>query len=249
MKYTWNDLKQSYTTKKKQTSSIWARMFSRPVSFVLTYFIINAGIGANTVSVISIIDALLSCVFIASPNGTLRIIGVCMFALWHVLDCVDGNIARVKKESSYMGEYIDALSGYTACSFVYFALGIAAYHTSNFFSKPEYWIIIGGVAATAEIYSRLVHNRYTVAAYREKFETEGKLPDIKQDDPDGKRGIMYIGSRIRKTLGFSALFIPFMIISLIFNRFDILIAFYMLYNLAWMFLTLLVYTKKACKKS
>lgn len=248
MKYTWTDLKKSYTNKKRATSSIWARMFSRPVSFVITYVVINMGISANQISMLSIIDAIASCVFISLPNPIFRIIGVCMFALWHILDCVDGNIARVKKESSYRGEYIDALSGYTASSFIYFAIGIAAFNTSKLFHYNVWWIIIGGVAAITEVYTRLIHQRFTVAMYREQFEINGTLPDVKQDDPQGQRGVMYIGSRIRKLFGFSALFIPFLIVSCIFNRFDILVGTYMLYNTMWMLVTLLTYIIKSARK-
>lgn len=248
MKYKWNDLMNSYTKKKRQMSSVWARLFSRPISFVLTYFLINIGVTANAVSVIAIIDALLSCILIASPYQYLRIVGVFLFALWHVLDCVDGNIARVKHESSYMGEYIDALSGYTASSFVFLSIGIAAYYTSTMFVNVGYWIMLGGFASVAETYTRLIHNRYTVAAYRRDFEITNSLPDIKQDDPEGKRGLLFIGSRIRKTFGFSALFIPFLILALIFNRFDILVIFYSIYNICWMLITMFIYTKRACCK-
>lgn len=247
MKYSWNDLTSSYTKKKRQMSSLWARIFSRPVSFVITYFLINLGMEANTVSILSILCALTSCVFISINSTVFRIIGVALFALWHVLDCVDGNIARVKKESSVRGEYVDAVSGYTASSFVYFAIGIAAFNTSHLLNNAYLWIIVGGVASLAEVFSRLVHNRYTVAMYREQYEMHGTLPDIKQDDPSGKRGIMFIGSRIRKALGFSSLFIPFLIVSLIFNCFDYLVLFYSAYNLCWMFLVLIVYTYKATK--
>ncbi len=247
MKYSWNDLTSSYTNKKKQMSSLWARIFSRPVSFVITHILINLGIKANTVSVISILCALTSCVCVSINSMIFRIVGVVLFALWHVLDCVDGNIARVKKESSIRGEYVDAISGYTASSFIYFAIGIASFHTSTLLANAYLWIIIGGVASLAEVFSRLVHNRYSIAMYREQYEMNGTLPDVKQDDPSGKRGIMFVGSRIRKTLGFSSLFIPFLIISLVFNCFDYLVLFYAAYNLCWMLLVLTVYTYKAIK--
>jgi len=247
MRYSWNDLITSYTKRKKQMSSLWARVFSRPISFVITYFLINLGVQANTVSFASILCALTSCVLISIDSFALRITGVVLFALWHVLDCVDGNIARVKKELSIRGEYIDAISGYTASSFIYFAIGIAAFNTSTLLDNAYNWIIIGGVASLAEVFTRLVHNRYTVAMYREQCELNGALPDIKQDEPDGKRGMMYIGSRIRKTLGFSSLFIPLLILSSIFNFFDYLTLFYTAYNLCWMFLVLVLYTYKATK--
>lgn len=247
MKYSWNDLTASYTKRKKQMSSLWARIFSRPISFVITFILINLGVQANAVSIASILCALTSCVFVSIDSFAFRIIGVALFALWHILDCVDGNIARVKKESSVRGEYIDAISGYTASSFIYFAIGIAAFNTSTLLDNAYYWIIIGGVASLSEVFSRLVHNRYTVAMYREQYELSGTLPDIKQDEPDGKRGIMYIGSRIRKAFGFSSLFIPLLILSAIFNFFDYLTLFYTAYNLCWMLLVLVLYTYKATK--
>ena len=99
MKYTFKDITSSYTKEKRKRSSIWARAVSRPLSFLFTYIFINLGCSANFVSVLSIFDALIACVLILF-GGNLLYVGVGLFVFWHVLDCVDGNIARVKRSSS-----------------------------------------------------------------------------------------------------------------------------------------------------
>lgn len=61
-----------------------------------------------------------------------------------------------------MGDFYDAVAGYGPFSFTTIALGVAAYHTS-FLVSEEYrvWLIlIGAVGAVANVYMRLVHQKY-----------------------------------------------------------------------------------------
>lgn len=61
-----------------------------------------------------------------------------------------------------MGDFYDAVAGYGPFSFTTVGLGVAAYHTS--FLMPEQYrhlfILIGAVGAVANVYMRLVHQKY-----------------------------------------------------------------------------------------
>ena len=37
MKYKFSDITASYTTEKRRNTSLWARIFSRPLSFITAY--------------------------------------------------------------------------------------------------------------------------------------------------------------------------------------------------------------------
>lgn len=79
----------------------------RPLSFVLTPWLVNAGIGAApvTAAALAVGLALPALALAGGASGyALVALGAVVVA---VLDCVDGNIARVAGTASRLGEYAD----------------------------------------------------------------------------------------------------------------------------------------------
>ena len=105
-----NKIKDGYSKEKKQSDkivSLWLFYVLRPLSFLLTSIFLWLNVSANFATLIGFIVGFLS--LIASSAGFL-LIGPLLYNLFHILDCVDGNIARVR-EPSKKGEYYDAVSG------------------------------------------------------------------------------------------------------------------------------------------
>lgn len=240
MKYTMKDVIKSYTPEKRRKTSIWARIFSRPLSFLVTYILINLGLTANLVSIISIFEAMLACAFFII-GGKLLPVGVALFLFWDVLDCTDGNIARVKGTSSLIGEYMDAISGYTAPAFIYLSVGVAAFRTTYLFPDNNYWfIILGGVASISDILSRIIYQKYVVTEYRlGMINQEGNI------DQERASGFKRIADLIMKNLTYSCLFMPLLVIAYFANLFDILISFYALYSFGILACTFVFFIRKA----
>jgi phosphatidylglycerophosphate synthase len=108
------------------------------------------------------------------------IVGVVLINLWIVLDCCDGNIARVTKKSSYMGEFIDAVSGYVICAFNFLAIGLAAYNRSTLlFGEKNVWlVVIGAVACISNLFARLIYQKYTNCCFVTESISPGPIPSI-----------------------------------------------------------------------
>ncbi len=240
MKYTMKDITRSYTPEKRKKTSIWARIFSRPLSFLVTYVLINLGFTANMVSILSIFEAMLACAFLII-GGKFLPIGVALFLFWDVLDCTDGNIARVKGTSSLVGEYMDAISGYTAPAFIYLSVGVAAYRTTYLFPEYAYWfIILGGVASISDILSRIIYQKYVVTEYR-----LGMIDKAGNIDEERASGIKHIADLIMKNLTYSCLFMPMLVVAYFTNWFDLLVSFYAVYSFGVLVCTFALFIKKA----
>lgn len=248
MKYTFKDITSSLTKKKNSRSSLWVQLWVRKASFPITYLFINAGWTANMVSVLSWFVIFGAAVLLCINNFWCMLAGVVLTNFWLVLDCVDGNIARVKKKKTFMGDFFDAIAGYGPFAFTTISLGMAAYHTS--FLIPEHYkiflILIGAIGAVVNIYTRLIHQKYLVCYFVGKNILR-ETNDINLIDTEEKKSFAYIREQIDKNIGVSGLFMLWLFIALFTNTFDVMLIFYTVYYLASFLIVCYLYCKKAAK--
>ena len=162
MKYKFRDVLNAFPKEKRKGDSFFiGRFISRPISFVLTFLAANIGLSAWFVSILSAVCALSGCILFAFDNNVLSWIGVGLVILWSILDCVDGNVARLTKTQSKYGEFMDAESGYIICAFVYIAIGIkSSYDVTLFKDSPLLLIVFGSVASICDCLSRLINQKF-----------------------------------------------------------------------------------------
>lgn len=246
MKYTYKDITSSLTKKKNSRSSLWVQLWVRKASFPITYLFINTGWTANMVSVLSWFVIFAAAVLLCINNFWCMLAGVVLTNFWLVLDCVDGNIARVKKVKTFMGDFYDAVAGYGPFSFTTVALGMAAFHTSFLIPQAyRYWfILIGAIGAVANIYMRLVHQKYQNCFFAGK-KILGELDEITLKDTEDKKSFAYIREQIDKNFGVSGLFMPWLFVALFTNTFDIMLVCYTAYYVLSFLAICVLYCKKA----
>ena len=243
-KYTMKQILESYTPEKRNNTSFWARIFSRPLSYLITYLMINMGLSANAVSVMSIFVALAACVLIMMGNP-ISTIGVFLFLFWNVMDCVDGNIARVKHTASLKGDFFDAVSGYTAAAFIYLSVGVAAFREPGLLSGLGFWIIIiGATASLSDLLSRIIYQKFLVTQLK-LTKDDGTGGDI---ESERKSGLKRIADKITRNMTYSSLFMPLLVISKFTHSFDILTVFYCIYSVLILIGTYVMFMEKASKE-
>ena len=245
-KYTYQEIKQSLTRKKNSRSSLWVQLWVRKASFPVTYLFINAGWTANMVSVLSWVVIFAAAVLLSVNNFTCMLWGVILTNFWLVLDCVDGNIARVKKVKTFMGDFFDAVAGYGPFSFTTIGLGMAAYHTTFLFPEEYRFLLIltGGIGATANIYMRLVHQKYQNCFFAAK-KILNELDEITLADTEDKRSFAYIREQIDKNIGVAGLFMPWLFVALLTNTFDVMVICYTLYYVLSFLMICILYCRRA----
>ena len=246
MKYTFKDITDSLPKKKNSRSSLWVQLWVRRASFPFTYLFINAGWTANMVSVLSWIVIFGAAVLLCINNYWCMLAGVILTNFWLVLDCIDGNIARVKKVKTFMGDFYDAVAGYGPFSFTTVALSVAAYHTT-FLVPPEYrvWLlVVGAVAAMSNVYMRLVHQKYLTCYFAGK-KILGELDDITLKDTEDKKSFAYIREQLDKNFGVAGLFMPWLFVAFFTNTFDIMLICYAAYYVLSFLAVCVLYCKKA----
>lgn len=229
--YTYDHIVKSLPRNKSSVSSFWVKAVARPLSFFFTFIFVNLKCTANFISILSGIVSIVGCILLAVPSTAAMVAGVVLINFWIVLDCVDGNIARVTHQSTRMGEFFDAAYGFIICAFDFLAIGIAAYNWSDtlFGEKAVANIIIGALACSFNILPRLVYQKYTVMTMA--LSENGKV-EIENDsfyDPNKRKGLTYLRLVVDRQIGTSGLFMPFLIVSAVFKCFDIMGLFYCTY--------------------
>jgi len=131
MTSTWQLVLASYKPEKRQWDRIypWIYYGARPLSFLLTWIALWFHLTANQVTLLSFVTGL-GAFLLMALGGTGLVVGSCLFALLNILDCVDGNIARMRKEDSPLGKFYDAEVG-LIFYLVYLMLGLGLYRTPD----------------------------------------------------------------------------------------------------------------------
>lgn len=242
MKYSYKNILDSLPVKKNSNSSWWVKLWVRRVSFLFTYFFINLGFSPNGVSIVSIFVALTSFVCFAIPTTWALVVAIVCVNLWLILDCVDGNIARCRKQKTVYGEFVDDIGGYYVVAFVYLAIAIRAYLDGGVLLNDTHWIIvIGAVSSISDILARLINKDYGNFSM--------KRADYVQTDytNESKRSLSYLRRRIGKEIGISGAFMPLTIVCGIFDMYDLMTLFYCAFNVFALISTTVIYIWKADK--
>jgi len=87
--------------------SVWLYYFIRPASFYLTAWLYRLKISADQATLLGFFVGLIS-LFLAYSGQF--IYSALLLNLFYVIDCVDGNLARLGTPTK-VGEYLDAISG------------------------------------------------------------------------------------------------------------------------------------------
>lgn len=227
---------KSMTPEKKAMAKndMFAFYIGRPLSYVLTIPFLYTNLTPNTISMISIIPAVLG--FIAAcvtGSKTGMIVSWILFFMWNLLDGVDGNVARYRKQFSKMGSVYDAMAGYIASALMFYAGGIMAAHSAGPLVRAglitaEALVICGGLTAIVDLLPRLVmHKAVTTTMDKES------VKDIMDKADYGL--VRTIALNLRSCAGGAQ---ALLLVAILFNITDLYTVCYLLFNTAVMIVSL-----------
>jgi phosphatidylglycerophosphate synthase len=149
-RYTLADVRASYTEEKRREEwhGDWmSALLYRPISFWLTPLLLNLKISASQVTSFALLISL-ALPFIAWKAGACAHTTVAILAIaFVILDCVDGNIARVTKTASKSGHYLDFLTDLIFRVGLYAAVGILADREADSLSWMKHQAFAFGLLA------------------------------------------------------------------------------------------------------
>lgn len=98
-------------------------IFFRPLAYLLVRLIYKTDITPNQISLTAIVAGITAGICFSKGDTAWLTAGALFFTAFNILDCADGQLARLKKNGTAVGRIIDGVSDYIATTAVF--LGIA----------------------------------------------------------------------------------------------------------------------------
>lgn len=120
-------LTRLWATKNKD-DEWWSSFVTSPLAIAINYLVVDIQwINPNLITLLSFITAIISALFIVAGGTTNFIIAAILIHWSHILDCMDGQMARYRKTSSLLGSYFDKLTDQIQVTVWFGSVGYAAY--------------------------------------------------------------------------------------------------------------------------
>jgi hypothetical protein len=136
----------------------WSYVLFRRSSIYLTWLFLHTGLSPNQITVLSLLTALLGFFVLALGSGPTFVIGLVLLLLYHLLDRVDGEVARVRSRFSLLGIYMDNSGHHLTSAFVFIAAGIAIASESDLVLGGPAILVVGAIGGVAASHSRIAKN-------------------------------------------------------------------------------------------
>jgi len=218
-------LNRLWATKTKN-DEWWSSFVTAPLAILLSYLVVDIKwLTPNKITLFSFITALVSVVFIIMGGLVNFIIAAILIQFSHILDCMDGQIARYRKLSSKSGSYFDKLTDQIQVILWFGAIGYAAYSQTQSI-LPILLAFIGVTFYSLRGYSKYVsyyiemngNKKYLLKAYKKDLKIDKKINRKSYSNHDFLHLIKWFIREQRKVLYFDeGVFIFMLSIALIFN--------------------------------
>lgn len=141
------ELREICQAPTRATEIFYIKFICRRFSIFITKFLLCTPVTANQVTFSLIIIGLFAGLFFLSSKPVMQLIGVGLLHFSFILDCVDGEIARYKKETSAEGKYFDYMAHLIVYPYIFSCITLGLYMKFR-----NLWIFAFGFSAILSIY-------------------------------------------------------------------------------------------------
>lgn len=168
----------AYRKTKKPKDIFWNRYVARPAAAVLLVPLERSRVTPNQVTFASlVVFAIAAAILIAMPGHRGLLLAVLVIELSYVLDCVDGQLARLRGTSTPVGAHLDFLMDELKAFLLVGASAVRLWRELQL----DFWLLegLGGLLAVASAIS------LTTFVRRPEYMGDGRRPTSAGDYGDG----------------------------------------------------------------
>lgn len=148
----------------------------REISLRVDPFLVNSRITPNQLTYLMVVAGVLAGAALLIPGLTGALLGAILIQLYLLLDCVDGEIARWRGQTSITGVYLDRIGHYLSEAALLVGFGLRGADLWDGSGSPEWlWAFVGTLAALGAILIKAETDLVDVARAR------SGLPAVKDE--------------------------------------------------------------------
>ncbi|WP_406385352.1 CDP-alcohol phosphatidyltransferase family protein [Streptomyces sp. NBC_01618] len=186
--------------KDRRSGEHWAgRLYMREISLCVDRHLVNTRITPNQLTYVMTVAGALAAPALLVPGIPGALLGVLMVQLYLLFDCVDGEVARWKKQFSLAGVYMDRVAAYLCDAAVLVGFGLRAADPWGSGRIDWLWAFLGTLAALGAILIKAETDLVGVARH------QGGLPPVKEAASEPRSSGMALARRAAGALKFHRL--------------------------------------------
>ncbi|MBD3580655.1 MULTISPECIES: CDP-alcohol phosphatidyltransferase family protein [Streptomyces] len=186
--------------KDRRSGEHWGgRLYMREVSLRITRLLVTTKVTPNQLTYVMTLAGVLALPALLVPGIWGAVLGVVAVQLYLLLDCVDGEVARWKKQYSLSGVYLDRVGAYLCDAAVLVGLGLRAADLWGGGRIDWLWAFLGTLAALGAVLIKAETDLVGVARH------QGGLPPVKEAAAEPRSSGMALARRAAAALKFHRL--------------------------------------------
>jgi hypothetical protein len=147
--------------KMKEVEEVIDLLLYRPLAFLVVISVYNTKIKPDHLTLTAMLMGITGGLFYLLGTRQSAITGAACYLLFNILDCSDGQLARIKKNGSSVGRLLDGIADYIAAIAVYSGI---AFGYASMYDQPSLFFILTGMAGLS-----IIIQESLVDYYRTRF--------------------------------------------------------------------------------
>lgn len=186
--------------KDRRSGEHWGgRLYMREISLRVTRLLVTTRVTPNQLTYLMTLAGVLAAPALLVPGVWGAVLGVVAVQLYLLLDCVDGEVARWKKQFSLSGVYLDRVGAYLCDAAVLVGFGLRAADLWGGGRIDWLWAFLGTLAAVGAMLIKAETDLVGVARH------QGGLPPVKDAAAEPRSSGMALARRAAAALKFHRL--------------------------------------------
>lgn len=138
--------------KNRRSGEHWAgRLYMREISLRCSRLLVDSRITPNQLTGLMIVAGVLAGAALLLPGLTGAVLGAVLIQLYLLLDCVDGEVARWRGQTSVTGVYLDRVGHYLSEAALLVGFGLRAADLFGHGGGDWLWAFLGTLAALGAV--------------------------------------------------------------------------------------------------
>ena len=188
------EFKQSL--KAIEAEEVFDLIIYRPIAFTFVKIVYGTNLTPNQTSVLAMIVGVSAGVSFGFGTPAAITVGALLYLAANILDCADGQIARLKKNGTKVGRIVDGFIDYVVSAAIFFGIAIGLTHQQNigtfnmygnFFNGNPYayiWIttaLAGFSSAAQAFYFDFYRNKFLEIVYGKFYSLEDEIKEFEEE--------------------------------------------------------------------